>query len=134
MPPSPDWRKSPTAARLRRYKHIRELGPPGAKSLARRHSSRLVHVLNLVGDLRASLQHRRYRTVLVFREFYRILHCLWRYFTAHPVDELDFRVDGRRLGSAFGFGADFQAGKWLALFSQDTRDIVSGAAAQSDQY
>ncbi len=56
-----------------------------------------------------------------------------RDFPADAVDQPDVRVDRGRLNSALGLGANFEAGERLTFLLQDGDDIVTSAAAESNE-
>src|SRR5260370_11695070 len=92
-----------------------------------------VQEFDLGCDLRGLLQHCRDGTILFLRETNRVLDRLARHFAPDAIGKLDFGVDGWRIRSTLGLGANLDASKGLALFSQDGDDIVGRATAQADE-
>ena len=63
----------------------------------------------------------------------RVFHCSVSDFSTDAVDQSNGREDGRRVGSAIGFGANFKTGEWLAFLFKNADHVGAGASAERDE-
>ena len=93
----------------------------------------LINVLNVEGNFRGFFQHGGNGAVLFFGKVNGVFHGFVGDLASDTVDEPNGGEDGWRVGSAVGFGADFEGGEGLALFAKDADYVGAGASAERDE-